>query len=668
MAKIVSPITADIAQTIIDNVVDGIISIDVNGIIQSFNKAAENIFGYNTHEVLGENVKLLMPEETRLEHDQYVQNYLDTGNGKIIGKGRKVVAKHQNGTPIYIHLSISQVKTESTPIFVGITRDITADVLVEQKTQQTNTLLGAISSAQSAFIQETEPTIIFESLLNNIIDITQSAYGFVGQIFFDNDIPYLKIFSLTDTSWDEPTRKLKKENIIAGLEFRDLKTLFRYTIETGEQIISNTPNEKHLSEGLPEGHQPLNSYMGLPIKHGTQLLGMVGLANRKSGFDKSIVDFLKPMLSTCGSIIQGIKQAEQQNKSQADLQTVNKELERRTYEIGLIRNLDDYLQICRSNEEAYLVTRKILAMLFSDYAGEIYTHNRNNDGLLLMEFWGDDRKIEPIISTDDCIAARGGHTHMTERDQSILYCKHVHTLEHNTICFPIQAQGDSFGIISISGHGRPVCVTTKEESIELGETVARQLAMALANLRLRDSLKEQSVKDPLTGLFNRRYIETSVEREIFRAERNGECISLLMFDVDHFKQFNDTYGHDTGDTVLKMISREISQHGRKSDIPCRLGGEEFLLILPGANIEIAQQRASKILDAVNSLSVTVGTKTVDSLSVSCGIAVYPQNGKQLDELFIAADQALYASKKSGRNRITLANDIKVKFEKTTRSG
>ncbi|MDH5216781.1 MAG: diguanylate cyclase [Gammaproteobacteria bacterium] len=663
MEKIISPITAEVSQTILDNVVDGIISINERGIVLSFNKAAENIFGYSTEEVMGENIKLLMPEETQREHDQYIQNFLETGNGKIIGKGRQVVAKHKDGTPIYIHLSISQVNADTAPIFVGITRDITADVLIEQKTQLTNKLLNAISSAQSQFILETKSDIIFADLLNNIIDITGSEYGFVGQIYYDEDKPYLKTLSITNIAWDKATQTFYEDNVETGLEFRNLNTLFGYTIETGELLISNSPDTDAHKGGLPEGHPPLKAYIGLPIKHGSQLIGMVGLANRKYGYDQSVVDFLIPVLGTCGSIIQGIKQAAQEKQSQSDLKLANKELERRTSEINLIRKLDDYLQICRSNEEAFSVTRKILSDLFSNATGEIYTYSRSNDGMLLMEFWGENRKIEPIISNDDCIASRRGHTHVTIQNESALYCHHINSLTDKNICFPVQAQGETFGIISTSFSEREEKISI-DNITELGETVARQLAMSLANLKLRDSLKEQSIKDPLTGLYNRRYIENSVEREIFRAERSGESISLLMFDVDHFKQFNDTYGHDTGDTVLKMISKEIGQHGRKSDIPCRFGGEEFLLILPGANIDIAQKRATKILQAVNELTINVGDKILDNLSISCGIAVYPDNGKQLQELFISADQALYASKKAGRNRITLAKDIKVKFKKT----
>ncbi|MDH5218982.1 MAG: diguanylate cyclase, partial [Gammaproteobacteria bacterium] len=625
MAKIISPITAEVSQTILDNVVDGIISINERGIILSFNKAAENIFGYSTEEVMGENIKLLMPEETQREHDQYIQNFLETGNGKIIGKGRQVIAKHKDGTPIYIHLSISQVSADAAPIFVGITRDITADVLIEQKTQLTNKLLNAISSAQSQFIQETKSDIIFANLLNNIIDITGSEYGFVGQIFHDEDKPYLKTLSITNIAWDKATQTFYEENVELGLEFRNLNTLFGYTIETGELLISNSPDTDAHKGGLPEGHPPLKAYIGLPIKHGSQLIGMVGLANRKYGYDQSVVDFLTPVLGTCGSIIQGIKQAEQERQSQSELKSANLELERRTSEINLIRKLDDYLQICRSNEEAFSVTRKILSELFSNALGEIYAYNRSNDGLLLMEFWGNSRKIEPIISNDDCIASRRGHTHVTIQNESALYCHHIHSLTNKTICFPVQAQGDTFGIISTS-FGEQESEISIENITELGETVARQLAMSLANLKLRDSLKEQSIKDPLTGLYNRRYIENSVEREIFRAERSGDPISILMFDVDHFKQFNDTYGHDTGDTVLKMISKEIGQHGRKSDIPCRFGGEEFLLILPGATVDIAQKRAEKILHAVNELSINIGDKILNSFSISCGISVYPKNG------------------------------------------
>lgn len=660
-----SPLSTDIARAIIDHVVDGIISIDEHGTILSFNQAAERIFGYLSTEVIGENVCLLMPEPQRSEHDSYIHNYLTTGEEKIIGKGRRVVAAHKDGSPIYIHLSISRVITNEKSLFVGITRNITSDVLIEEKTEQTNKLLNAISTAQSAFIEDTPTQYVFETLLNNIIDITESEYGFIGQIFYDeNAQPYLKTFSLTNIAWDQATKDFYEENCETGLEFRNLDTLFGYTIRTGETHISNNPDNDPHSGGLPHGHPDLNSYLGLPIKHGNQMVGMVGIANRKFGYDASIIDFLDPMLSTCGSIIHGLTQLENQRISQDELYKANQELERRTREISLVRNLDDYLQICRSQEEAFTVTRKIATQLFLYSSGEIYTYSSTNEGLLLMEFWGDQRKIEPIVPNDDCIAARRGNTHITHREESTLYCQHVSSLDQNTICFPIQAQGDSFGIMSISSCNEYAAKPELEKAIELGQTVARQLAMALANLKLRDSLKEQSIKDPLTGLFNRRYIETFGEREIFRAQRSGDPISILMFDIDNFKHFNDTYGHDTGDTVLKMISRKIGQHGRKSDIPCRFGGEEFVLIMPGAPLEAAHKRAKKILQVVNQISINIDGKLLANFSVSCGISCYPQNGESLEDLLYTADQAMYASKNNGRNQITLADDINVKQRNT----
>ena len=183
---------------------------------------------------------------------------------------------------------------------------------------------------------------------------------------------------------------------------------------------------------------------------------------------------------------------------------------------------------------------------------------------------------------------------------------------------------------------------------------AERISLALANLSLRDRLRVQSIRDPLTGLFNRRYMEESLDKELRRAARGGHMVSVLMIDVDHFKLFNDTFGHQAGDTLLRAMGDFISQRTRGQDIACRYGGEEFVLILTEASKAAAVKRAELLREELRQLIVEHARQVLGRITVSIGISVFPDNGGNAEELLRAADQALYAAKNEGRDRITLS--------------
>jgi len=184
--------------------------------------------------------------------------------------------------------------------------------------------------------------------------------------------------------------------------------------------------------------------------------------------------------------------------------------------------------------------------------------------------------------------------------------------------------------------------------------VADSVGLALANLRLRDSLRQQSIRDPLTGLFNRRYLEETLERELSRAGREKQTIGVVMIDIDHFKQFNDAWGHEAGDRVLRDFGALLRHHVRGGDIACRYGGEEFTLILPNASIEVTSERAQNLLNAVAGLHHDGAAPAGQTISISMGIAIFPSHGSDGAELLRAADTALYQAKHAGRNQLSVA--------------
>jgi diguanylate cyclase (GGDEF)-like protein len=177
--------------------------------------------------------------------------------------------------------------------------------------------------------------------------------------------------------------------------------------------------------------------------------------------------------------------------------------------------------------------------------------------------------------------------------------------------------------------------------------------MALAALNLRTTLENQSIRDSLTGLFNRRFMEISLERELSRAARRNHLVAVFMLDLDHFKMFNDSHGHAAGDLVLKAVADTFGAGVRTEDIACRYGGEEFTIILPDITPDAAADRAESIRRAVAALRVPLERDVSSEFTVSIGVAFYPNDGEAADLLLRRADMALYRAKRLGRNQVSL---------------
>jgi diguanylate cyclase (GGDEF)-like protein len=178
-------------------------------------------------------------------------------------------------------------------------------------------------------------------------------------------------------------------------------------------------------------------------------------------------------------------------------------------------------------------------------------------------------------------------------------------------------------------------------------------ALAIATLNLRTKLENQSISDALTGLFNRHFMQISLEREMVRAHRRKQIMAVLMLDVDHFKTFNDTHGHAAGDQVLKAFAQVFTGNIRAEDIACRYGGEEFTIILPDTTVKGACDRADSIVSAISDLKVQFGQQIFDGFGVSIGVAFYPGDGDTYEQLLQHADAALYDAKHNGRNQVSL---------------
>jgi diguanylate cyclase (GGDEF)-like protein len=194
--------------------------------------------------------------------------------------------------------------------------------------------------------------------------------------------------------------------------------------------------------------------------------------------------------------------------------------------------------------------------------------------------------------------------------------------------------------------------------LQLLKRIGESLALHFAALRLRDELREQSIRDPLTGLYNRRYMQETLVHELSRAKRNQMTLSIAIMDVDHFKQFNDKFGHQAGDAVLQAVGNFLTKNVREEDIACRYGGEEFLVIFPQLGADQARERVEALRVGMSTLNMQHDSTALPNITISMGISFYPQHGNEAQTLIELADQALYRAKQNGRNRLEIATMAK----------
>ncbi|RAP56385.1 GGDEF domain-containing protein [Oleiagrimonas sp. MCCC 1A03011] len=317
--------------------------------------------------------------------------------------------------------------------------------------------------------------------------------------------------------------------------------------------------------------------------------------------------------------------------------------------------LNESLQSCRSIDEALRILPPSLEDMLPDTVGMVVLINASRNLAEKAAEWGvlwlDS---ETVFAPDDCLALRRGQPHPAPDARVKARCAHLETGQTNHtdatwLCIPLLAQGETLGVLHIQRLG-----SMRPEEYDLAVTLGEQLGLMLGNLKLQETLRIQSIRDPLTGLFNRRYLEVSLSRELLRSRRHERSLALMMLDMDHFKRFNDTHGHDAGDELLLQFSALLRDAIRAEDIACRYGGEEFVLILPETDRESALKRAEEIRLAVAAMKVKHQGKLLGNLTVSIGLAMQPPTGGEPEALLHAADQALYQAKRAGRNRIEIA--------------
>lgn len=313
-------------------------------------------------------------------------------------------------------------------------------------------------------------------------------------------------------------------------------------------------------------------------------------------------------------------------------------------------SMTDMLQSAAGYDDANSVLTATARRLLPGFGGALYIFNNSRDRLDLSTSWSADG-IEPVaprlISPSQCWALKRGKAHINAGTHGSLRCSHA--IEGQSVLeIPMLARGEVYGLLQV--FGQDITGASLDGIRPLASALADSMSLALSSIVLRERLRNQALRDPLTGLYNRRFMEEVLESLVVQAEQRKSTISAIMIDLDHFKKLNDEHGHAAGDTVLRDVAGVIQASLRKSDVACRYGGEELIILLPDSDLMTAQTKAEHIRVKIAELSSVEGM----TVSASLGVASIPQTSGSPSELTAMADAALYQAKADGRNRVVCA--------------
>jgi diguanylate cyclase (GGDEF)-like protein/PAS domain S-box-containing protein len=333
-------------------------------------------------------------------------------------------------------------------------------------------------------------------------------------------------------------------------------------------------------------------------------------------------------------------------------------LEQRNREGVLFTEMGDLLQACRTADEAYPIIARYVQRVVPACSGALYMIQDSEDPAETVAKWGDSPPgpAEHELVPNECWGLRRGRPYLVNDMENEPVCVHVKEPHLSSyFCIPLIGQGATVGMmhLRITQDAAPL----DENRQRLAIRIAEYISLALTNLRLRDELRSQAIRDPLTGLFNRRYMEETLDREIRRANRHKTTVGVIMFDVDNMKPINDSYGHDAGDVLLKALGAEMMRLFRGEDVACRYGGDEFTIVLPEASLADVWRRAEQLRETIKKMEIRYDGQKLGPVTLSIGVAAYPDHGLTAEKVLMASDAASYASKQEGGDRTMVGDGL-----------
>jgi len=461
----------------------------------------------------------------------------------------------------------------------------------------------------------------------------------------------LMAWATKDAMWDW---NLQTNQIWWG---EGLQKMFHYASET-------TPPdpEWRLAQIHPDDRAKVNRVIEQALEGGMEFWSKEYRFQRKDGTYADIIDrgyILRDETAKPYRMIGAMLDITERKYMESTLRQANdqmlqilNELQLRNTEIVRLNEMSRLLQACQTVEEAYQIIADLSNQLFPQTTGALYLLNPTRTSVRSVSSWGELPAAEQTFAPNDCWGLRHGRTHPLSEDQGGLQCLHLsEPLPAVSYCLPVQIQGEILGILHIRSQHKEDLEATK---FQLAYTVVEQTGMALSNLNLRAALREQSIRDPVTGLYNRRYMEEALKQHLSRVTRRLHPLGIIMIDIDHFKSFNDVHGHAAGDEILRELGKFLQSHVRGEDTACRYGGEEFILIMPDVFLETAKNRAEQLRREARDLRVEDGGQSYAGITLSIGVALYPLHGRTIENVLRAADAALYRAKQDGRDQVVIA--------------
>jgi PAS domain S-box-containing protein len=407
--------------------------------------------------------------------------------------------------------------------------DVTARQQAEIELQRQHQLLGGINRILREVLTADTEAELGRTCLAVAEELTGSQCGFIGEI---NRAGRLDTIALSDPGWQ--ACRMPKSNVLRMINDMEIRGLWARALQEGKSQIVNDPVSNPHRVGFPSGHPPITSFLGVPLRHEGRIMGCISLANKAGGYDQSDLEAVE-------ALVVPIVEALKRHRAETALARQTQDLAQHNREIGLLNDLGELLQGCHTLAEAYPVIERSLGRLFAGGSGALFIFRSSRNLVEAVAVWGEAPPPEQVFAPDDCWALRRGKAQMGGEDTTAPECAHVSGQTGAYLCVPLMSHGEAIGLL----HVLPA--SPEENRLErkqrLTQTVAGQLGLALANLKMQENLRDMAVRDPLTGLFNRRYLEETLEREFLRATRQGAPIALIMVDIDHFKRYNDTYGH-----------------------------------------------------------------------------------------------------------------------------
>lgn len=525
--------------------------------------------------------------------------------------------------------------------FRGIGRDVTE----QDRRERLQGALYEISEAASRALDLPDLFQRVHRVLEGLMPSKNLYIALVDRAGKELSFPYF----VDEMDEPEPTRPLAHG-------------LTEYVYRTGRTLLASPEEFEALTrsgEVEPVGAWSVD-WLGVPLKTRERTIGVLAVQSYDEG-TRYTPDEARMLEFVSSQIALAIERKEAEDSLRAaalDMRETIADLERRNEEVELLADTGRKLQASGSVDQAQKIAGSQLGRLFPESLGRLYRGKAPGLGMTLCTSWGGARP-SPAPALEECWALRLGRPHSFTAGGDDLRCDHVGERVAWSLCIPLLGRDGTPNFLVVEGDHGLAPTSAREASrlaglLSLAAAAAEQVVLAVSNHEYSEILREQAIRDPLTGLYNRRFLEEALEKEIRRATRRGDSLGVLMIDLDRFKSFNDALGHEAGDSLLRAIGRFLTARVRAEDVACRYGGEEFTILLPAVSERQMMRRAEELRAQAADVARHASGAPPQVVTFSIGAALWPRDGADPAAILRAADEALYRAKAAGRDRVALA--------------